>query len=101
MQNGWALQSGTSHFLGQNFAKAFDVTYRDANNEQVHVWATSWGVSTRLIGALIMTHSDDTGWSSTKGCPHQVVITPIWRNDEQKAIVLAFTDKVHAMLRKD
>ena len=102
MQNGWALQSGTSHFLGQNFAKAFDVTYRDANNEQVHVWATSWGVSTRLIGALIMTHSDDTGLvCPPKVAPIQIVITPIWRSDEQKSIVLEFTDKVHAMLRKD
>ncbi len=101
MQNGWALQSGTSHFLGQNFAKAFDVTYRDQNNEQVHVWATSWGVSTRLIGALIMTHSDDTGLvCPPKVAPIQVVITPIWRNDEQRATVLEFTDKVHGLLRK-
>lgn len=102
MQNGWALQSGTSHFLGQNFAKAFDVTYQDQNNEQVHVWATSWGVSTRLIGALIMTHSDDTGLvCPPKVAPIQVVLTPIWRNEEQKSVVLDFTDKVHALLRRD
>ena len=100
MQNGWALQSGTSHFLGQNFAKAFDVTYRDQNNEQVHVWATSWGVSTRLIGAMIMTHSDDTGLvCPPKVAPIQIIITPIWRNDEQKSTVLEFTDKVFAQLK--
>ena len=61
MQNGWALQSGTSHFLGQNFAKAFDVTFQTDTNAQDLVWATSWGVSTRLVGALIMSHSDDSG----------------------------------------
>ncbi len=61
MQNGWALQSGTSHVLGQNFARAFDVTFMDAQGGRGLVWATSWGVSTRLIGALVMTHSDDSG----------------------------------------
>ena len=61
MQNGWALQSGTSHFLGQNFAKAFDVYFQTADNKQELVWATSYGASTRLIGALVMTHSDDLG----------------------------------------
>jgi prolyl-tRNA synthetase len=61
MQNGWALQSGTSHFLGQNFARAFDVFFQNDKNERELVWATSWGVSTRLIGALVMTHSDDKG----------------------------------------
>lgn len=61
MQNGWALQSGTSHFLGQNFAKAFDVLFQSETGERGFVWATSWGVSTRLIGAMVMTHSDDKG----------------------------------------
>ncbi len=61
MQNGWALQAGTSHFLGQNFAKAFDVTFQSESGEREHVWATSWGVSTRLIGGVVMAHSDDTG----------------------------------------
>lgn len=100
MQNGWALQSGTSHFLGQNFAKAFNVTYRDANNEQVFVWATSWGVSTRLIGALIMTHSDDQGLVlPPKVAPLQIIITPIWKGDDQKNTVLDFADKVAKSLR--
>jgi len=78
MQDTKALQAGTSHFLGQNFAKAFDVTYLDSNQKQQHVWATSWGVSTRLIGGLIMTHSDDDGLVlPPKLAPQQVVIVPI------------------------
>lgn len=78
MQNGWALQSGTSHFLGQSFGKAFDVTYQDETGKQQTVWGTSWGVSTRLIGALIMTHSDDAGLVlPPKVAPVQVVILPI------------------------
>jgi len=78
MQNGWALQAGTSHFLGQNFAKAFDVQYSTDNEEREHVWATSWGVSTRLLGALIMTHSDDNGLIlPPKVAPVQVVLIPI------------------------
>lgn len=78
MQDGKALQAGTSHFLGQNFAKAFDVTYLNDQNKQEHVWATSWGVSTRLIGGLIMTHSDDEGLVlPPKLAPTQVVIVPI------------------------
>jgi len=78
MQDGKALQAGTSHFLGQNFAKAFDVTFLNENNQQEHVWATSWGVSTRLIGGLIMTHSDDNGLVlPPKIAPTQVVIVPI------------------------
>ena len=89
MQDGKALQSGTSHFLGQNFAKAFDCTFTNENNEQEHVWATSWGVSTRLIGGLIMTHSDDQGLVlPPKLAPHEVVIVPIYFNDEQQATVL-------------
>ncbi|MBE6309575.1 MAG: proline--tRNA ligase [Bacteroidales bacterium] len=84
MQDGKALQSGTSHFLGQNFAKAFDVKFINQNNEQEYVWATSWGVSTRLMGALIMTHSDDNGLVlPPKLAPIQVVIIPIYKNEEQ------------------
>jgi prolyl-tRNA synthetase len=78
MQNGWALQSGTSHFLGQSFGKAFDVTFQDENGKQQDVWGTSWGVSTRLVGALIMTHSDDAGLVlPPRVAPVQVVIVPI------------------------
>jgi prolyl-tRNA synthetase len=84
MQDGKALQAGTSHFLGQNFAKAFDVTYTSKEGKQEHVWASSWGVSTRLMGALIMTHSDDNGLVLPPNlAPYQVVIVPIYRSDEQ------------------
>jgi prolyl-tRNA synthetase len=84
MQDGKALQAGTSHFLGQNFAKAFDVTFISKENKEELVWATSWGVSTRLIGALIMTHSDDNGLVLPPNlAPYQVVIVPIYKNDEQ------------------
>ena len=84
MQDGQALQSGTSHFLGQNFAKSFDVTFLNKENQQEYVWATSWGVSTRLIGALIMTHSDDNGLVlPPKLAPIQVVMIPIGRGEEQ------------------
>ena len=84
MQDGKALQSGTSHFLGQNFAKAFDVKFINKNNELEYVWATSWGVSTRLMGALIMTHSDDNGLVlPPKLAPIQVVIVPIYKGDDQ------------------
>ena len=84
MQDGKALQAGTSHFLGQNFAKAFDVKFAYKEGKQEYVWATSWGVSTRLMGALIMTHSDDNGLVlPPKLAPDQVVIVPIYRNDEQ------------------
>lgn len=88
MQDGKALQAGTTHFLGQNFAKAFDVQFLNKNNTLEYVWATSWGVSTRLIGALIMAHSDDKGLVlPPKIAPIQVVIIPIYRNDEQLAKV--------------
>jgi len=88
MQDGKALQAGTSHFLGQNFAKAFDVKYVTKDNKLEHVWATSWGVSTRLIGALIMAHSDDYGLVlPPKLAPIQVVIVPIYRNPEQLAAI--------------
>ena len=84
MQDGKALQSGTSHFLGQNFAKAFDVQFTDQSGKRDYVWATSWGVSTRLMGALIMSHSDDNGLVlPPKLAPYQVVIVPIYRNQEQ------------------
>tara|TARA_B100000795_G_C22801947_1_gene442434 strand:+ start:2828 stop:4300 length:1473 start_codon:yes stop_codon:yes gene_type:complete len=84
MQDGKALQAGTSHFLGQNFAKAFDVKFATKEGKQEYVWATSWGVSTRLMGALIMTHSDDNGLVlPPKLAPDQVVIVPIYRNDQQ------------------
>jgi prolyl-tRNA synthetase len=88
MQDGKALQAGTSHFLGQNFAKAFDVKFSDKNNTLDYVWATSWGVSTRLIGGLVMTHSDDEGLVlPPKIAPIQVVIVPIYKGDEQKAMI--------------
>jgi prolyl-tRNA synthetase len=85
MQDGKALQAGTSHFLGQNFAKAFDVQFTDKNNKLDYVWATSWGVSTRLVGALVMAHSDDDGLVlPPKLAPIQVVIIPIYKGEEQK-----------------
>ena len=88
MQDGKALQSGTSHFLGQNFAKAFDVKFSDKENKLDYVWATSWGVSTRLIGALVMAHSDDDGLVlPPKIAPIQVVIVPIYKGDEQKQLI--------------
>ena len=88
MQDGKALQAGTSHFLGQNFAKAFDVKFSDKNNQLDYVWATSWGVSTRLIGGLVMTHSDDQGLVlPPKIAPLQVVIVPIYKGEEQKALI--------------
>jgi len=88
MQDGKALQAGTSHFLGQNFAKAFEVKYLNRENHLEYVWATSWGVSTRLIGALIMAHSDDEGLiMPPKLAPTQVVIVPIYKGDEQKKAI--------------
>ncbi|MCE5271614.1 proline--tRNA ligase [bacterium] len=95
MQDRKALQAGTSHNLGQNFAKAFDVTFLDQDGERKFVWATSWGVSTRLIGALIMAHSDDNGLVlPPKLAPLEVVIVPIYRSDEEKAAVLEAAHKV-------
>jgi prolyl-tRNA synthetase len=88
MQDGKALQCGTSHFLGQNFAKAFDVKFLNKENQQEYVWATSWGVSTRLIGALVMAHSDDQGLVlPPKIAPVQVVIVPIYKGEESKAVI--------------
>jgi prolyl-tRNA synthetase len=90
MQNGWALQSGTSHFLGQNFAKAFDVTFQNRDGERELVWATSWGVSTRLIGALVMSHSDDDGLVlPPKVAPVQVVIIPVGKNKDLPEVIEA------------
>ncbi len=98
MQDGKALQAGTSHFLGQNFAKAFDVQYVSRENKKEYVWATSWGVSTRLIGALIMAHSDDNGLVlPPKIAPIQVVIVPIFRNEEQLA---AISEKVDGIVNE-
>jgi len=100
MQDGKALQAGTSHFLGQNFAKAFDVTFVDKNNKIDHVWATSWGVSTRLMGALIMTHSDDNGLVLPPNlAPFQVVIVPIYKNEEQLAAIDAKVDEIIPKLK--
>ncbi|MET0637538.1 MAG: proline--tRNA ligase [Chitinophagaceae bacterium] len=88
MQDGKALQAGTSHFLGQNFAKAFEVKFSNKDNQQEYVWATSWGVSTRLIGALVMAHSDDEGLVlPPKIAPLQVVIVPIYKGDDQKKLI--------------
>jgi prolyl-tRNA synthetase len=95
MQDRRALQAGTSHFLGQNFAKAFDVTFQNEGGALEHVWATSWGVSTRLIGALIMTHSDDQGLVlPPKLAPLQAVLVPIYRKDEEKTAVLEAAKKI-------
>ena len=90
MQDGKALQSGTSHFLGQNFGRAFDVQFLNRENKPEYAWATSWGVSTRLMGALIMTHSDDNGLVLPPAlAPTQVVVIPIWKTDEQLAAINA------------
>ena len=100
MQDGKALQAGTSHFLGQNFAKAFDVKFANKEGKQDYVWATSWGVSTRLMGALVMTHSDDNGLVlPPKLAPDQVVIVPIYRNDEQFDAVSEVANKLMKELR--
>lgn len=90
-----ALQSGTSHNLGQNFAKAFDIQYLDKNNEQQYCWTTSWGLSTRFIGAIIMTHGDDQGLVLPPNlAPFQVVIVPIYRNEDDKALVMPVIDRI-------
>ncbi len=101
MQDGKALQAGTSHFLGQNFAKAFDVKFTSKEGKQEFVWATSWGVSTRLMGALIMTHSDDLGLVLPPNlAPIQVVIVPIYRNDEQLDAISEKVQNIVKELRK-
>jgi len=98
MQDGKALQAGTSHFLGQNFAKAFDVKFTTKEGKKEHVWATSWGVSTRLIGGLIMTHSDDNGLVlPPRLAPIQVVIVPIYKGEEQ---LEAISEKVTVFVKE-
>jgi prolyl-tRNA synthetase len=100
MQDRKALQAGTSHHLGQNFAKAFDVKYQTAAGGLEHVWNTSWGVTTRLIGGLIMTHADDNGMiCPPRLAPIQVVIVPIWKSDAERAQVLAVGERIAADLR--
>jgi prolyl-tRNA synthetase len=101
MQDGKALQAGTSHFLGQNFAKAFDVKFANAEGKQEHVWGTSWGVSTRLMGALVMTHSDDQGLVLPPNlAPIQIVIVPIYKSDEQFAEITAAVNELITQFRK-
>jgi prolyl-tRNA synthetase len=100
MQNGWALQAGTSHFLGQNFAKAFDVKFQTSEGGHDYVWATSWGVSTRMVGAVIMTHSDDTGLVLPPAmAPVQVVVIPIWKGEEERALLVDAGRKLVADLK--
>jgi prolyl-tRNA synthetase len=99
MRDGKALQAGTSHNLGQHFAKVYDITFQDQDGERRHVHQTSWGVSTRLIGAIIMTHGDDAGLRMPpRVAPVQAVIVPIYKKDEEKAQVLAFAEKARAAL---
>jgi len=101
MQDGKALQAGTSHFLGQNFAKAFDVKFATKEGGLEYVWGTSWGVSTRLMGALIMAHSDDNGLVlPPKLAPFQVVIVPIYRGEEELALISVKAKEIIAELRK-
>lgn len=101
MQDGKALQSGTSHFLGQNFARAFDVKFLNSKGELEYVWATSWGVSTRLIGAVIMTHSDNNGLVLPPNIsPLQVIIVPIYKTDEERKQVLDYGNEIHSELKQ-
>ena len=100
MGNGWALQSGTSHFMGQNFAKAFDIKFLNQNNEMDFAWTTSWGVSTRMVGAIIMAHGDDQGLAlPPRLAPIQAVVTPIWRKDAEREPVLALAGRVTETLK--
>ena len=99
MQDGKALQAGTSHFLGQNFAKAFDVTFTDKTGKLDYVWATSWGVTTRLIGALVMAHSDNNGLVlPPKLAPIHAVIVPIYKNNEQLSLISEKAEQIKKML---
>jgi prolyl-tRNA synthetase len=101
MQDGKALQAGTSHFLGQNFAKAFDVKFSNKENQLEYVWATSWGVSTRLVGALVMAHSDDQGLIlPPRIAPQQVVIVPIYKGEEQKSLIDAKAKEIMENLKR-
>lgn len=99
MQDRKALQAGTSHFLGQNFSKAQEIKFQDPNGQEVYAWTTSWGVSTRLVGALVMTHSDDDGLIlPPKLAPKHVVVLPIYRNDQERADVLEYCNRLVAQL---
>jgi prolyl-tRNA synthetase len=101
MQDGKALQAGTSHFLGQNFARAFDCTFQNSDNEQEYVWATSWGVSTRLIGAMVMVHGDDRGLVlPPRLAPTQVAIVPIWKSDDERTAVREASETLATELRE-
>jgi prolyl-tRNA synthetase len=100
MRNVWALQAGTSHNLGQNFARAFDITYLSEANEQEFCWTTSWGVSTRFIGAVIMAHGDDQGLRlPPRLAPIQTVIVPIYKNDDERSVVMPVADRLFAELK--
>ncbi len=102
MGDGKALQAGTSHFLGQNFAQAFDIRFLDENNERQFVWTTSWGVSTRMVGAVVMVHGDDHGLVlPPKLAPIQVVVVPIWRDDGQRTVVLESVRQIEALLKDE
>jgi len=102
MKDDKALQAGTSHFLGQNFAKAFDVRFQSEEGEHEYVYNTSWGVSTRLVGGLIMTHGDDQGLVlPPKLAPHQVVIVPIWSDDEERELVMTVAERVNRVLSRN
>ncbi|MCX7721327.1 MAG: proline--tRNA ligase [Dictyoglomus thermophilum] len=101
LADGRALQAGTSHNLGQHFAKAFDIMFQDVDGERKYVWQTSWGVSTRLIGALIMTHGDDYGLVlPPRVAPYQIVIIPIWKSETDKTKVYNYVDEIYEVLRK-
>jgi prolyl-tRNA synthetase len=102
MQDNKALQAGTSHDLGQNFAKAFDVTFQDADGNRDHVWATSWGMSTRIVGALIMAHSDDNGLVlPPRIASRKAVVVPIWKNDDERVQVLEAAHAAASALQSD
>ncbi len=101
MKDGKALQSGTSHFLGQNFARAFDIKFLDENNVQQLAWTTSWGMSTRMVGAIVMTHGDDQGLVlPPRLAPIQAVIVPIWRKDEERTAVLEAAQQLYTRLKE-
>ncbi len=102
MRDGKALQAGTSHHLGQNFARAFDVRFQTEDGEHDYVWSTSWGVSTRLVGALIMAHGDDEGLVlPPRLAPYQVVIVPIWKSDQERTLVLEVAQRIRGVLSRD